>query len=60
MREDVQKEVEKLWQEVSTENVTRLGDVKGYNAEFMKLFGFGLSGVDYGADVEVDININQA
>lgn len=59
MRKDVQNEVERLWREVSTNNVTKIGDVKGYNAEFLKLFGFGLPGVDYDADVEVDININE-
>jgi enoyl-[acyl-carrier protein] reductase / trans-2-enoyl-CoA reductase (NAD+) len=59
MREDVQKEVEKLWREVSTGNVTMIGDVEGYKAEFMKLFGFGLEGVDYNADVEIDLSLNK-
>src|SRR5208282_2859163 len=51
MREDVQQEVAKLWEMVANENVNQIGDVKGYNSDFLKLFGFGLKGVDYNADV---------
>jgi enoyl-[acyl-carrier protein] reductase/trans-2-enoyl-CoA reductase (NAD+) len=57
MRKDVQDEVEKLWKEATTENITMIGDVEGYKAEFMKLFGFGFSGVDYDADVEIDLKL---
>ena len=35
----------------------QIGDVKGYNSDFLKLFGFGLSGVDYNADVPTDVPI---
>ena len=56
MREDVQKEVMALWKNVSTENVQKIADVKGYNDDFLRLFGFGLDGVDYSADVEIDLN----
>jgi enoyl-[acyl-carrier protein] reductase / trans-2-enoyl-CoA reductase (NAD+) len=34
------------------ENLPELSDIKGYRAEFLKLFGFGLPGVDYEADVD--------
>lgn len=57
MREDVQKEVMGAWKNVSTQNVHDIADVKGYNDDFLRLFGFGLDGVDYSADVEVDLNL---
>jgi enoyl-[acyl-carrier protein] reductase / trans-2-enoyl-CoA reductase (NAD+) len=57
MRKDVQDEVEKLWRKATTENIMRIGDVDGYRAEFMKLFGFGLAGVDYDAEVNIDLNL---
>jgi len=57
LREDVQVEVEKIWKDVSTENVGELTDLAGYQAEFLKLFGFGLPGVPYGADVPVDVPV---
>jgi enoyl-[acyl-carrier protein] reductase / trans-2-enoyl-CoA reductase (NAD+) len=55
MRADVQKEVEAIWKTVSTANVNEIADVKGYEQDFLKLFGFGLKGVDYGADVNVEL-----
>ncbi len=52
LRDDVQARVKALWETVTTENVDRLTDLKGYKEEFLKLFGFGMSGVDYSADVD--------
>lgn len=52
MRDDVQAEIEKLWPQVSTENLREISDFDGYQKEFLKLFGFGLAGVDYDADTE--------
>ncbi|MBI3884230.1 MAG: trans-2-enoyl-CoA reductase family protein [Opitutae bacterium] len=52
MRADVQQEVADLWPLVTTENLAALTDIAGYRAEFLKLFGFGLPGVDYEAEVE--------
>jgi len=46
-----QAKVEKLWPQVTEENLFELTDYKGYNAEFLKLFGFGVKGVDYDADI---------
>lgn len=57
LREDVQTEVEKIWKEVTTENVGQVTDLAGYQAEFLKLFGFGLPGVAYGSDVSVDVPV---
>lgn len=56
-RSDVQAEVEQAWAEVSTSNANQFGGVDAYNKEFLRLFGFGLAGVDYSADVNVDLKI---
>lgn len=53
MREDVQQEVAGLWDQVDTDNLRSISDFQGYQEEFLKLFGFGLPGVDYETDVEV-------
>jgi len=50
MKPEVQAEVETLWPQVTTENLKELSDFTGYQQEFLKLFGFGLEGVDYEAD----------
>ncbi|MGE9269074.1 MAG: enoyl-ACP reductase FabV [Verrucomicrobiales bacterium] len=52
MRADVQAEIEKLWPEITTENLRDISDFDGYQTEFLKLFGFGLPGVDYAAESE--------
>jgi enoyl-[acyl-carrier protein] reductase/trans-2-enoyl-CoA reductase (NAD+) len=52
MRDDVQAEVDRVWPQINTENLSELTDFKGYQAEFLRLFGFGIAGVDYGADVD--------
>ncbi len=51
LRDDVQKAVFDIWPKVSTENLDELTDFAGYKKEFLKLFGFGVDGVDYSADV---------
>lgn len=57
MREDVQKEVFEIWPKVSTENLLELTDFVGYQQGFLKLFGFGLPGVDYAAETELEVPI---
>ena len=52
MREEVQSEVEKLWGEITTENLNEISDFSGYQSEFLRLFGFGIDGVDYEADTD--------
>lgn len=53
MKQEVQEAIMKIWDEVSTENAKELCDIEGYWDDFFKMFGFRMSGVDYGADVEV-------
>jgi enoyl-[acyl-carrier protein] reductase/trans-2-enoyl-CoA reductase (NAD+) len=52
MKPAVQAEVARLWPQVTTESLPALTDIAGYRSEFLKLFGFGLPGIDYEADVE--------
>jgi enoyl-[acyl-carrier protein] reductase/trans-2-enoyl-CoA reductase (NAD+) len=52
MRDEVQDRVSELWTSVSTENLEQVSDFEGYRADFLRLFGFGLPGVDYEADVD--------
>lgn len=58
MRSEVQAEVASLWPQVTTENLNNITDFRGFRAEFLKLFGFGIAGVDYDADVDADVKIN--
>jgi len=55
MRPEIQAAVAQTWPEVTTENLAGLTDIAGYRSEFLKLFGFGLDGVDYAAEVEPHI-----
>ncbi|WP_297517620.1 enoyl-ACP reductase FabV [Flavobacterium sp.] len=57
MRDDVQAEVARLWEEATTESLGDLGDLTGYKNDFLNLFGFGLEGVDYLADVNEVVSI---
>lgn len=52
MREDVQNSIEELWPRITTDNLGDLTDFAGYREEFLRLFGFGIDGVDYEADVD--------
>ncbi|MDD3179621.1 MAG: trans-2-enoyl-CoA reductase family protein [Opitutaceae bacterium] len=58
MRADVQAEVARLWPLVTTENLSQLTDIEGYRTEFLKLFGFGLPGVNYHAGVEPHVPLD--
>jgi enoyl-[acyl-carrier protein] reductase / trans-2-enoyl-CoA reductase (NAD+) len=52
MRPDVQSAVAEIWPKVTTENLAQLTDIAGYRTEFLRLFGFGLPGINYDAEVE--------
>ncbi|MCX6855988.1 MAG: trans-2-enoyl-CoA reductase family protein [Verrucomicrobia bacterium] len=53
----VQALVAQRWIEVNTENFADLGDFAGYQSSFLRLFGFGLEGVDYAAETNPDVKI---
>lgn len=50
MRDDIQSAVASAWETVTTANLSELSDFSGYRTEFLRLFGFGIEGVDYEAD----------
>jgi enoyl-[acyl-carrier protein] reductase/trans-2-enoyl-CoA reductase (NAD+) len=52
MKPDIQEAVTRIWPTVTTENLAAQTDIAGYRSEFMKLFGFGLPGINYDAEVE--------
>jgi enoyl-[acyl-carrier protein] reductase/trans-2-enoyl-CoA reductase (NAD+) len=54
MQEDVQSAVFDLWDRVNTENLNEISDFAGYKSEFLRLFGFGVNGVDYEREVNPD------
>lgn len=47
MRADVQEKVAAFWKQATTENLSDIGDLEGYKQDFLNLFGFGFTGVDY-------------
>ncbi len=51
LREDIQKHCRDIWPQLTNENLTELTDYREYKEDFLKLFGFGLDGIDYEADV---------
>lgn len=57
MREDVQKEVSDLWEQVTSENIEQISDIKGYRDDFFNLFGFNFDQIDYDADTNEMVNI---
>ena len=50
MREDVQAEVAKLWEQANTENLEEISDIQGYRDDFFQLFGFNFDAIDYNKD----------
>jgi len=52
MRDDVQAEVAKLWEQATTDNILSISDLKGYEQDFLNLFGFGFDGVNYAAETD--------
>ena len=57
LKDSVQAQVAALWDSVNTENIGELTDFKGYHQEFLRLFGFGLDGVDYEADISPQVEL---
>lgn len=57
MSPEIQSIVGKRWEQVSTENLSELADYEGYQKGFLKLFGFGLDGVDYSAESDTAVGV---
>lgn len=58
LEDGVQARVQTIWDTVDTDTIDELTDYIGYHNEFLKLFGFGVDGVDYDADVNPEVKIN--
>lgn len=58
MRPNIQDKVAESWAKISTENLHSLTDFEGYKQEFLGLFGFNIAGVDYEADVNPEVAID--
>ena len=52
LRDSIQTACKALWPDVTSENLFELTDYQLYKDEFLKLFGFGVDGVDYDAEVD--------
>ena len=52
LSQPVQEEVVRRWPLVATDNLHELGDLEGVRNDFLGIFGFGVDGVDYEADVD--------
>ena len=57
MSPEIQSLVGRRWEEVNTENLNKLADFKGYQSNFLRLFGFGLEGVDYDAETDTSVGV---
>lgn len=51
--ERTQAKIQDLWDQVTQDNFHTLADYAGYHSDFLRLFGFGIEGIDYTAEVEV-------
>jgi enoyl-[acyl-carrier protein] reductase / trans-2-enoyl-CoA reductase (NAD+) len=49
---DVQAEVNRRWDLVTSENLSEFADLDGFRADFLRIFGFGMPGVDYDEDLD--------
>lgn len=56
-RDDVQEIVTDIWERINSQNIQEITDITGYRGEFFKLFGFGYDDIDYSADVNQIIDI---
>ena len=57
MKPETQAAVMRAWESVSTETLRADTDFEGYRTEFLRLFGFEVPGVDYGADIDPMVEI---
>ncbi|WP_299806599.1 enoyl-ACP reductase FabV [uncultured Shewanella sp.] len=58
LREEIQQHCRDMWPQVTTENLAELTDYREYKEEFLKLFGFGIEGIDYEADVNPHVEFD--
>lgn len=54
MRPEIQEAVKQIWPKVTNESIDEYTDFDGYQENFLKLFGFGLPGVEYDQPTEIE------
>ena len=54
---EIQKEVKKCWEAVTTDTVKEYCDIEGYWEDFYHMFGFRYDDIDYTQDVDADVEI---
>ena len=52
MRDDIQQSVAEAWKKINTDNLSKISDFEGYQSDFLKLFGFGIPGINYDAETD--------
>ncbi|MBQ9275721.1 MAG: trans-2-enoyl-CoA reductase family protein [Succinivibrio sp.] len=57
LKDEVQNRCAELWQQVTTENLKSISDYEDYKKQFLQLFGFEIDGVDYNADQNPAVEI---
>lgn len=58
LREEIQQHCRDMWPQVTSENLAELTDYREYKEEFLKLFGFGIEGIDYEQDVNPNVEFD--
>lgn len=58
LREEIQQHCRDMWPQVTSENLAELTDYREYKEEFLKLFGFGIEGIDYDQDVNPNVEFD--
>jgi enoyl-[acyl-carrier protein] reductase/trans-2-enoyl-CoA reductase (NAD+) len=53
METGVQSEIMSTWSKITSENLLQTTHFEEYQSEFLKLFGFGIDGVDYEKDIDL-------
>lgn len=53
----VQAEIDRVWQQITTENLLANSDYAGFKTDFRRLFGFEVPGVDYTQPVEISAEL---
>ena len=54
---EMQAKVEAIWPLVTTDNLDELTDFAAYKSEFLRLFGFGIDGVNYNEDLSPVVDV---
>lgn len=58
LRPEVQNACKEIWSKVTNDTIYQVTDYQGYKDEFLRLFGFGINGVDYDADVNPNVQFD--